>query len=119
MSFSVRNVIDNIVKFRWLIAIIVFIVCISLKLHFSSMGEFNRLLPTVLDESKASMYNIHGKSRAIRSDEWMVHTCRYFSQKYNNYAKYSTFHHHFDMRDLLSILVYKLCLKNLFSMRHY
>ena len=90
MSFSVRNVIDNIVKFRWLIAIIVFIVCISLKLHFSSMGEFNRLLPTVLDESKASMYNIHGKSRAIRSDEWMVHTCRYFSQKYNNYAKYST-----------------------------
>ncbi len=90
VSFNVRDIISNIVKFRWLIAIIFFIICVFLKLHFSSIDEFNKFLPTVLSEREVNMYNIHGKSRAIRSDEWMVHTCRYFSQKYNNYAKYST-----------------------------
>lgn len=82
--------IDAIVKFRWLIALGIFILCLILRIHGSSIGVYNKFLPTQTNADKAKEYNICGDERMVRSDEWAVHTPTYFSQYYNNYQKYST-----------------------------
>lgn len=71
---------------RYFIFLILFVLCVIFKLHGSSIGMYNYYLN---GEENAKRTEILGISRGIRSDEWMVHTPYYFSQKYNKYNKYS------------------------------
>ena len=87
--FSFSKALERIIFFRWLIAFLVFIILVISKIHFSSIGFYNEIFPTVCNEKEAESYRIYGEHRAIRSDEWMVHTPKYFSQKYNNFNRYS------------------------------
>ena len=80
-----ENIFNKIIKYRYIIALIVFIFCIIFKLHGSSIGIYNN----VFDDSKTTDNNIFGVSRIIRGDEFIVHTPYYFSQRYNNYKKTS------------------------------
>lgn len=75
------------VKWRYLIALLVFIFCVVFKLHGSSINEYNKMF----NNSSESTYDgvIIGESRAIRSDEYKVHTPYYMSQYYNGFAKNS------------------------------
>ena len=83
------NFVDVAVKLRWLIAFLVFVVLVGFKINFSSMGEYYRYFPTVNSTEQKKGHTIFGESRSIRSDEWAVHTPKYFAQKYNNFGKYS------------------------------
>ena len=78
---------EKIIKHRYIIVLILFTLCLVFKIHSSSIGFYDRIIGGKIDENKTT--EIIGISRGIRSDEWMVHTPYYFSQKYNNYKKYS------------------------------
>lgn len=80
---------EKLIRYRWAFAALVFIVCVLLKLHGSSIGMFNAYLPTVSDPAAAQQYSLIGKERYLRSDEWVVQTPAYFSQNYNGYSLYS------------------------------
>lgn len=84
-----KKVINRVIQFRWLIALVLFIVCVSLHLHGSSMQFYNLYLPTLNDPVEAEKYNVFGTDRIIRTDEYVVHTSQYFSQYYNGYDLYS------------------------------
>ena len=75
------------IKWRYLIALIVFIFCVALNLHGSSINEYNKMFANSEEYNAESM--VLGESRAIRSDEWLVNVPNYMSQKYNNYEKQS------------------------------
>lgn len=72
-------------KFRWLIALCIFIVCVSFRIHGSSIGVYDQYFPTHINDAQAQDYRIWGQDRTSRSDEWGVHTPIYFSQRYNDY----------------------------------
>lgn len=72
-------------KFRWPIALCVFIVCVSFRVHGSSIGVYDQYFPTHINEALAQDHRIWGQDRTSRSDEWGVHTPIYFSQYYNEY----------------------------------
>lgn len=74
-----RKILDFCEKHRYKIAIIVFIVLVIGKIHFSSIGMWD----TYIREGKD--ITIFGKSRAIRSDEWLVTTPFNLSQQYNGF----------------------------------
>lgn len=78
------GILDSLIRFRWLIALFVFILAVGLRLHMSSIGQFNLIFPTMSDGD--SFREIIGISRAIRQDEWAVQAPTYFSQAYNGYA---------------------------------
>lgn len=84
-----KKYIVQAVRYRWGVAAVLFAVCVALHLHGSSIGMFNQYFPTQTDVSIAEQYSIWGSARAIRSDEWAVHTPTYFSQAYNHHALYS------------------------------
>lgn len=75
------------IKWRYLIALVVFILCVAFKVHGSSINEYNKLFDNY--DSYESQSVILGKSRSIRSDEWLVHAPYYMSQSYNDYNKTS------------------------------
>ena len=97
---------ERLIRYRWAFAALIFIVCVLLKLHGSSIGMFNAYLPTVSDPTAAHHYSLIGKERYLRSDEWVVHTPVYFSQNYNGYSLYS------DKMDIYSL---KYFIKVLFN----
>ena len=73
------------IKWRYLIALVVFVFCVALGLHGSSIAEYNKMFN--YSESYNAKGIILGESRAVRSDEWLVHTPYYMSQQYNNFEK--------------------------------
>ena len=75
------------IKWRYLIALVVFVLCVAFKVHGSSINEYNKLFDKY-DEYKSQSV-VLGESRAIRSDEWLVHAPYYMSQSYNDYDKTS------------------------------
>lgn len=83
----VKKICNNIIKFRYLLFLILFIFCVLLKLHGSSIGIYNLFIEDKINPNIKQ--EIFGESRAIRSDEWMVHTPYYFSQSFNKFEKYS------------------------------
>ena len=74
------------IKWRYLIALIVFVLCVALNLHGSSIGLYDEMF---LDDNDAGRSVLIGKSHAIRSDEWLVHTPYYMSQEYNDFGRES------------------------------
>ncbi len=78
------KVLNYIIKYRYIISIVVFVLCVLFKIHGSSIGEFDKYIP---DNGNQSI--VYGESKSIRSDEWLVMTPYYMSQNYNNYNIYS------------------------------
>lgn len=87
---KMKKIGDFVLRFRWLVALAVFVFCLIFRLHGSSIGMYNSYLPTVSDEKQAESYHIIGQDRTIRTDEWAVQTPAFFSQKYNDYAMMSS-----------------------------
>ena len=75
------------IKWRYLIALGVFVFCVALKIHGSSINESNKWFANYPEYEQESI--ILGESRTIRSDEWLVHTPYYMSQSYNDFEKTS------------------------------
>lgn len=75
------------IKWRYLIALVAFVICVGLNIHGSSINEYNKMFSNYNEYSKGSI--IVGTSRPIRSDEWLVHTPYYMSQTYNSFNKTS------------------------------
>ena len=74
---------------RWFIAFLVFVVLVLSKIHFSSIGVYYRVFPAVCSQEEKEKYRIFGEDRPVRSDEWSVHTPKYFAQKGNDFKRYS------------------------------
>ncbi len=82
---KVIKIFDFIIRYRYILAIFLFIFLVMFKISGSSIGIYNTYFPS---EGKNAQNDVLlGESRSIRSDEWMVHTPYYFSQYYNNYQK--------------------------------
>lgn len=84
-----RVMVLFLIKWRYLVALVVFAVCVALNLHGSSINEYNKLFVNYDQYESESV--VLGKSRGVRSDEWLVHAPYYMSQQYNNYEKDSDF----------------------------
>ena len=85
--YIIKRAILRIIDHRFLFFTILFTLCLIFKIHGSSIGFYDRIIDAKIDSSKKEV--LIGINRGIRSDEWMVHTPYYFSQKYNGYKKYS------------------------------
>lgn len=70
--------IDKIIKYRFVIAIILFIGIVSFKLHGSSIGVWDEYVKEKINTTEQSL--LLGKNRPIRSDEWLVQSTYYFAQ---------------------------------------
>lgn len=81
------KIFEKIIKYRYLLFLILFVLCLVFKIHGSSTGFYDNYIPKKIIHSQKE--EIFGSSRGLRSDEWMVHTPYYLSQKYNDYKKYS------------------------------
>ncbi len=77
-----------IIKYRYPIALALFILLVSLRVHGSSIGIYD-ILYGKYDESITS--ELFGQSRLIRSDEWNVQVPYFFSQFYNGFKLESDF----------------------------
>ena len=86
---KVTMIFNFLIKYRYLVALILFIILVIFKVNGSSIGVYNTYFPT--EGKTAESEVLLGESREIRSDEWMVHTPYYFSQYYNDYQKNSNF----------------------------
>ena len=85
----IKNIGSLIIKYRWLLALCVFVFCVALKIHGTSIGVYDVIFPTKISEDAAQKYNVAGHFQPVRGDELAVHTPTYFSQYYNGYKKYS------------------------------
>ncbi|MGE7825121.1 DUF7657 domain-containing protein [Paenibacillus sp. NPDC093718] len=73
--YTVIKKIDIVVKYRYLIATIIFMLLVLFKIHGSSIGMWDTY---VRGEERST--NLIGVERGIRSDEWLVQTPYLFSQ---------------------------------------
>ena len=87
-KIKASKIIDSIIRWRWVIALIVFVVAVVLRVNMSSIGQYNTLFPTMSSGDK--FIELFGTSRPIRQDEWGVQAPTFFSQAYNGYALNST-----------------------------
>ena len=82
---KIRKAVLFGIKWRYVIALIVFTFCVIFKVHGSSINEYNKMFSNYEEYSSESV--LLGESRSIRSDEWLVHTPYYMSQEYNDFDK--------------------------------
>lgn len=87
VKFYVKSGALFLIKWRYLVALVVFIFCVLFKVSGSSIAEYNRMFENLEQYNSESL--VIGESRGIRSDEWLVHTPYYMSQTYNNFGKTS------------------------------
>lgn len=87
--FKFKDYITKFVyKYRYLLAIGVFLVCLIFEINGSSLGMWNQYLP---NEKGVSDGVLLGDSRPIRTDEWAVNTPMGFSQYYGGKDSFSYF----------------------------
>ncbi len=72
-------------KYRWYIAIFLFMLCVIFEISGSSIGMWKNFGMSDVDDDGV----ILGKSRQIRSDEWAVLTPMTFSQEHNGFKYFS------------------------------
>ncbi len=75
---KVKKVLDFIIKKRYIIVAIVFVICVLCKINLSSINMWGRYL----NETEVSK-NILGVSREIRADEWLVQSPLFLAQTKN------------------------------------
>lgn len=68
----IRSVIDKVIRWRYLIAGIIFILLLVFKIHGSSINMWDGYVSDYEEGSQSGL--IAGKPRAVRSDEWLVQT---------------------------------------------
>ena len=73
---------NGIFKIRYLLAIVIFALCVCFEISGSSVGIWDNLLPMGQEDTVEDGV-IAGESRTIRSDEWDVYTPMALSQYYN------------------------------------
>lgn len=76
---------EIVFKYRYVIAILLFFICVVIGIHGSSLGCFNRIFGIMNSDVKM------GTTREIRSDEWATFTPMTFSQYYNPEGAFSYF----------------------------
>lgn len=76
-------VLDQIIRFRYIIGIIFLVLIVALNLNGSSIGSWDKIVSERSDGKKSDV--IFGENREVRSDEWMVQTPFYFSQTEQDY----------------------------------
>lgn len=81
------KIFNTLFRFRWIIYLFVFIVCVLFKIHGSSIGFISTILTEKTNDQESS--TIIGDPRGIRSDEFNVMTPYYMSQVDNDFEKYS------------------------------
>lgn len=81
-----RNMADFCFRYRWVLALLVFCICVGLRLHGSSIGVYDEFFPTQITGKESTLFGI---PRGLRSDEYGVATPIYFSQASNEYRLYS------------------------------
>lgn len=84
-----KQFFEYLYRFRFFICIICFLLCVLLKIHGSSMSEWNKIIQPGLNNSQYSKPVI-GQSKNIRRDEWAIHTPMAMSQKYEDYKDYNS-----------------------------
>ena len=84
------NILDTIIKFRFLIAILIFMFLVVFKIHGSSIGCWDMYTSEKIDETEKSI--LIGKDRSVRSDEWTVQATYYMAQAMSDefYPLYNT-----------------------------
>lgn len=80
-----KTKIDYVYKYRWLIAGVIFVLCVIFEINGSSIGEWNRLLGIADNDL------LLGTSRAIRIDEWGLSTPLALSQYFDSQGAFSYF----------------------------
>ena len=73
-------------RYRWAIALLLFVLCVALRISGSSIGIYDEIFPTQIQTTESTWF---GVPRRIRSDEYGVATPQFFSQAYNGYSLYS------------------------------
>jgi hypothetical protein len=81
-KINITNYINSIIRLRFLIALVIFLIVVSFKLHGSSINMWDNFVGVKIDNSETSL--IWGKPRAVRGDEWRVQTPYYFAQATND-----------------------------------
>lgn len=69
---------NSIISRRYLIAVLLFTALVVGKFHGSSIAEWDYILSEKIDKGENTL--IVGKTRFMRSDEWMVQTPMYLAQ---------------------------------------
>lgn len=84
---KLNRILQKIIKYRYYIAIISFVIMVIFKINFSSVDIWIQYL----NEDSANTSTIIGHPRAIRSDEWLVYTPLMLAQAQNDnwYAQYN------------------------------
>lgn len=83
--FDFKVLYGYIYKYRVWIAIGLFVFCVANQFNFSSINQWDNYVQT--GSGSEYVEPIFGKSRAIRSDEWLVDLPRAMSAEYVNYGK--------------------------------
>ena len=73
-----KNVLDILIMYRFIIAIIVFIFLVAFKIHGSSIGIWDQYVGEKINSDEKTV--LWGNDRSIRSDEWMVQSTYYMAQ---------------------------------------
>ncbi|GAA2899992.1 hypothetical protein P7H46_02395 [Enterococcus pseudoavium] len=76
-------IIDQIIRFRYLIGVFFLVMIVALNLNGSSIGSWDKIVSERSDGKSSDV--IFGENRQVRSDEWMVQTPFYFSQAESDY----------------------------------
>lgn len=73
-----KNILDILINYRFIIAIITFVFLVAFKIHGSSIGVWDQYVAEKINTDEKTV--LWGKDRAIRSDEWMVQSTYYMAQ---------------------------------------
>lgn len=80
-----NKILDFLYKYRFQVAIILIFLGVLFKLHGSSIGLWNTIFNTGIENTSL----LFGTERGIRSDEWAVTTPLIFSQSFNGFKFFS------------------------------
>lgn len=75
---KLNQILEKIIKYRYFIAVFIFIFLVIFKIHGSSISMWDNYIKDKQNVNEKTL--IMGKERAIRSDEWLVQTPMYLSQ---------------------------------------
>lgn len=81
LKFKLCCFFKKVIHYRYLIALIIFIVMVLFQINGSSIGVWNIFLHNTNQTTV-----ILGKPRLIRSDEWRIQTPFFLSQEFTNYS---------------------------------
>lgn len=81
-SSSLKRLADLLIQYRYLLGLIMFIICLIFRIHGSSMGVYDSSYGKIDTEVQSELF---GAGREVRSDEYLVQTPYFFSQVYNDF----------------------------------